>query len=212
MADLSPHHPQSDGSIDGRPEWLRAGRADLGAGTCTVDVQRSAAVYMGEWFWSDTTSIALGRPEHNHSDFLVFGVLTEPVWALAALYVGLFALLLRLAERIGRAVRRRGGQEGGSVEAAQEEGSGGGSLTQPEAAEGGGPVASLVDYTQQSVRMFLGQGDDVTSSLPATRLLMIFVYMVGKRNAEGLFEQITDIFEKGTRQSSAGYCERLQLA
>ncbi|XP_037079032.1 glutamate receptor ionotropic, delta-2-like [Pollicipes pollicipes] len=111
---------RATGSLDGRVSWLVAGRGDFGAGTCTVDVMRSAAVYMGEWFWSDAMSIGTAQPDHEHSDFLVFGVLTPRLWALSALYVLLFAA---------------------------------------------------------SLRMFLGQGDDVTSSQPATRLLMIFIYM-----------------------------------
>ena len=163
--------------MDGRPSWLIAGRGDLGAGTCTVDVQRSTAVYMGEWFWSDTTSIATGRPGHHHSDFLVFGVLTSPVWALAAVYILLFALLMRLTEQVGRAIRacgrdmprgdpRAGGPGEGPEDKARR------TSMSPRA------VASLVDYVQQSIRMFLGQGDDVHSALPATRLLMMFVYMV----------------------------------
>ncbi|KAF0299480.1 Glutamate receptor 1 [Amphibalanus amphitrite] len=172
---------KSDGTMDGRPQWLLEGRGDLAAGTCTLDVQRSTAVYMGEWFYSDTTSIAVGRPGHHHTDFLVFGVLTDPVWALTAFYIVLFALLLKMAEMIGHAIRgciTQKPQDGNQNRPKSE--SGNGSSSQPNGHEPGNvhrPVASLVDYIQQSVRMFLGQGDDVTSALPATRLLMIFVYM-----------------------------------
>ncbi|XP_037082070.1 glutamate receptor ionotropic, delta-2-like [Pollicipes pollicipes] len=156
---------QLDGSLNGRPSWLIAGRGDLGAGTCTVDVKRSSAVYMGEWFWSDTTSIGTAQPDHWHSDFLVFGVFTPEVWGLSALYVLLYAAILRVAELAGGAVRSRPTgcrSVGRSARAARADRQ---------------RVPSVTAYVQQSLRMFLGQGDDVTSAQPATRLLMMFIYM-----------------------------------
>lgn len=107
---------------------------------------------MGEWFWSDTTSIGTAQPEAAVDQFLVLGVFSKSLWLTTVAALIACGLLLRWCQLLARTVA-------------------------PPATNSHNHLASYVAYIQQSVRMFLAQGDDVTSNRVATRILMGFIYM-----------------------------------
>nr|UEK51582.1 KaiR1D-like protein [Parasacculina yatsui] len=107
---------------------------------------------MGEWFWSDTTSIGTSQPEPAANQFLVLGVFSKSLWLTTVATLIACGLLLRWCQFLSRLVALSIGSYHNQL-------------------------ASYVAYIQQSVRMFLAQGDDVTSNHTATRILMGFVYM-----------------------------------